>query len=110
MTRGFYLLYKKYLNTKNPFINSTELLTGFFMSTLHQNRHWLFGIFTFVMLFTGTSLMLEYKAPSQSGLANFSALTDADLDLITAVKAEMRASRQSDSNPVIQTSLEEQYQ
>ncbi|VAW54608.1 hypothetical protein MNBD_GAMMA06-490 [hydrothermal vent metagenome] len=63
------------------------------MSSL-QNKGWFFGIFVFVALFTGSSMMLanDRDEPS-SGLVQFSDLTDADIDTILAVKAEMKAAK-----------------
>lgn len=58
---------------------------------LSQNKGWLFGIFAFVALFTGSSLFLaEASSDDQTSMIQFSHLSDSDIDAILAVKAEMQ--------------------
>ena len=56
---------------------------------LSQNTSWFIGIFAFVALFTGSS-MLTSDMNDQPGMNQFSDLTDSDIDMILAVKAEMQ--------------------
>lgn len=58
-----------------------------------QNKGWFFGVFAFVALFTGSSMMLNANLDEQPGLIQFSDLSDTDVDLILAVKAEMREAK-----------------
>ena len=58
-----------------------------------QNTGWFIGIFAFVALFTGSSMMIANAQGDQSGLIQFSDLTDTDVDMILAVKAEMHAAK-----------------
>jgi len=58
-----------------------------------QNTGWFIGIFAFVALFTGSSMMIANVQGEQSGLIQFSDLTDTDVDMILAVKAEMQAAK-----------------
>ena len=61
---------------------------GFF-----QNKSWFLGIFAFVALFTGSSMLIADDLGDQPGLIQFSDLTDSDIDMILAVKAEMKAAK-----------------
>jgi len=60
---------------------------------LSQNTGWFIGIFAFVALFTGSSMMIAGTQGDQPGLIQFSDLTDSDIDMILAVKAEMHAAK-----------------
>jgi len=60
---------------------------------LSHNTSWFIGIFAFVALFTGTS-MLTSNLTDQQGMVQFSDLTDSDIDTILAVKAGMQAQEQ----------------
>jgi len=57
--------------------------------SLNQNKGWFLGIVAFVALFTGSSFFIADAADSQSGMMQFSDLSDSDIDAILAVKAEM---------------------
>ena len=59
---------------------------------LSQNTSWFIGIFAFVALFTGSS-MLTSDMNDQPGMNQFSDLTDSDIDMILAVKAEMQEAK-----------------
>ena len=59
----------------------------------NQNTGWLLGVFTFVALFAGSSLFIAGEAGAQPEAVQFSALTNADIDMIIAVKAEMQAAK-----------------
>ena len=58
----------------------------------NQNTSWFLCIFAFVALFTGSSFLTN-ELGNQSGAIQFSSLTDADIDTIIAVKAEMQAAK-----------------
>ncbi len=60
---------------------------------LSQNKSWIFGIFAFVALFTGSSMLLSDAQSDQPTLIQFSDLSDSDIDKIIAVKAEMQAAK-----------------
>ncbi len=60
------------------------------MST-SKNKGWFVGIFAFVALFTGSSMIFSSEMDEQPSYIQFSNLSDSDLDMILAVKAEMRA-------------------
>lgn len=60
---------------------------------LHQNAGWFIGICAFVALFAGSSLFLSNYQGDQPGVVQFSGLTDTDIDMILAVKAEMQAAK-----------------
>ena len=60
---------------------------------LNQNIGWFMGIFAFVALFAGSSSFLANDANAQSAAIQFSNLSDADIDMILSVKAEMRAAK-----------------
>jgi hypothetical protein len=59
---------------------------------LSHNTSWFIGIFAFVALFTGSS-MLSSEFSNQRSMNQFSDLTDSDIDMIQAVKAEMQAAK-----------------
>lgn len=59
----------------------------------NQNKGWFLGIFVFVALFTGSSFFIADAADDQTGMMQFSDLTDSDIDAILAVKAEMQAAK-----------------
>ena len=59
----------------------------------NQNKGWFIGIFVFVALFTGSSFFIADAADDQTGMMQFSDLTDSDIDAILAVKAEMQAAK-----------------
>ncbi len=60
---------------------------------LFHNTGWFIGIFAFVALFTGSSMMFTGNFADQPGPMQFSDLTDSDIDMILAVKAEMQAAK-----------------
>jgi len=60
---------------------------------LHQNKSWFLGIFAFVALFAGSSMLLTDTQGDQSTMIQFSDLSDSDIDNIIAVKAEMHAAK-----------------
>jgi len=68
-------------------------LDGTMTMNISHNTSWFIGIFTFVALFTGTS-MLTSNLGDQQGMVQFSDLTDSDIDTILAVKAEMQTQKQ----------------
>jgi len=59
------------------------------MNSSH-NKRWFLGIFAFVALFTGSSLFLASASDDQTGMIQFSDLSDTDIDAILGVKAEMQ--------------------
>ncbi|MCW8852191.1 MAG: hypothetical protein OQK44_05950 [Gammaproteobacteria bacterium] len=59
---------------------------------LSHNTSWFIGIFAFVALFTGSS-MLTSDFSNQQAMNQFADLTDSDIDVILAVKAEMQAAK-----------------
>jgi hypothetical protein len=59
---------------------------------LSHNTSWFIGIFVFVALFTGSS-MLTSDFSNQQAMNQFADLTDSDIDVILAVKAEMQAAK-----------------
>ncbi len=61
--------------------------------SLFRNTGWFIGIFAFVALFTGSSMMIAGDRGDQPGMIQFSDLTDSDIDMILAVKAEMQAAK-----------------
>ncbi len=63
------------------------------MMGLFQNKGWFLGIFAFVALFTGSSMLIASDLDDQPEPIQFSNLTDSDIDLILAVKAEMRVAK-----------------
>ena len=60
---------------------------------LFQNKGWFLGIFTFVALFTGSTMLFSSELNDQPGMIQFSDLSDSDVEMILAVKAEMRAAK-----------------
>ncbi|NOQ88872.1 MAG: hypothetical protein GQ550_08100 [Gammaproteobacteria bacterium] len=60
---------------------------------LFQNKGWFLGIFAFVALFTGSSMLIAKDLGDQPGPIQFSDLSDSDIDMILAVKAEMQAAK-----------------
>ena len=60
---------------------------------LFKNTSWFLGIFAFVALFTASSMLVANDLDDQPGPIQFSNLTDADIDMILSVKAEMRAAK-----------------
>jgi len=60
---------------------------------LFHNTGWFISIFAFVALFTGSSMMFTGHNADQSGLIQFSDLSDSDIDMILAVKEEMQAAK-----------------
>ncbi len=70
-----------------------ECFYGVEKMNLFQNTGWFIGIFAFVALFTGSSMMIAGDRGDQPGLIQFSDLTDSDIDMILAVKAEMHAAK-----------------
>ncbi len=60
---------------------------------LFHNTGWFLGIFAFVALFTGSSMLFTNNLNDKPGLIQFSDLTDSDIDLILAVKAEMQEAK-----------------
>lgn len=63
--------------------------------TCNQNKSWFLGIVAFVTLFAGSSLFLSGDLGAQPSTTQFSSLSDSDIDMILAVKAEMQAARTS---------------
>jgi len=61
--------------------------------SLNQNKGWFFGIVAFVALFTGSSFFIADAADDQTGMMQFSNLSDSDIDAIVAVKAEMDSAK-----------------
>lgn len=59
---------------------------------LSQNTSWFIGIVAFVALFTGSSILTSDLSDDQS-MNQFSGLTDSDIDVILAIKAEMQAAK-----------------
>ena len=59
---------------------------------LSHNTSWFIGIFAFVALFTGSSILTS-DLSDQPGMTRFSDLTDADIDMILAVKTEMQTAK-----------------
>jgi len=59
------------------------------MNIYNNNISWFFSIFAFVALFTGGSVLFDSERSAQTELIQFSDLSDADVDVILAVKARM---------------------
>ena len=59
------------------------------MNFCNNNLSWFFSIFTFVTLFAGGSFLFDSNNTLQTELIQFSDLSDADVDVILAVKARM---------------------
>lgn len=60
---------------------------------LFQNTTWFLGVFTFVALFTGSTVLFSGELNDQPNLIQFSDLTDSDIETILAVKAEMQEAK-----------------
>ena len=60
---------------------------------LLQNKSWFLGIFAFVALFTGSTLLFSGELNDQPESIQFSKLSDSDIEMILAVKAEMQAAK-----------------
>lgn len=60
---------------------------------LFQNKTWFLGVFTFVALFTGSTVLFSGELNDQPSLIQFSDLTDSDIEMILAVKAEMQEAK-----------------
>ncbi|HHJ36176.1 MAG TPA: hypothetical protein ENJ87_10470 [Gammaproteobacteria bacterium] len=60
---------------------------------LQNNMGWLFSVFAFVTLFAGGSFVFIGDNASQSEQVPFSMLSEADVDMILAVKEEMNVAR-----------------
>lgn len=63
------------------------------MTTLSNNVGWFLGIFVFVALFTGSSLLFSGETKAKVNTVPFSDLTDQDVDYILSVKAGMQAQK-----------------
>ena len=62
--------------------------------TLLPNRNWVLGVFAVVSLLAGADYLLMLNNESNEPQpVQFSQLTDADIDLILAVKEEMYAAK-----------------
>ncbi len=78
--------------------NETKIFNAYFefdgtgTMNLSHNTSWFIGIFAFVALFTGSS-MLTSDFSNQQAMNQFADLTDSDIDVILAVKAEMQAAK-----------------
>lgn len=59
------------------------------MNSCNNNISWFFSIFVFVALVTGGSYLFDKSSFAQTQLIQFSDLSDADVDVILAVKARM---------------------
>ena len=59
------------------------------MNLYNNNLSWFFSIFAFVVLFAGGSFLIDNNNSAQTELIQFSDLSDADVDVILAVKARM---------------------
>ena len=59
------------------------------MNSCNNNISWFFSIFAFVALITGGSFFIDKNSFAQKELIQFSDLSDADVDVILAVKARM---------------------
>ena len=60
---------------------------------LNNNKSWFFSVFAFVMLFAGSSFLFIGDSVAQGEQIKFSTLSDADIEMILAVKEEMREAR-----------------
>ncbi|PCJ85029.1 MAG: hypothetical protein COA54_12210 [Thiotrichaceae bacterium] len=61
--------------------------------SLNNNKSWLFSIFAFVTFFAGSSFLFIGDSVAQDDQVPFSTLSDADFEMILAVKEEMREAR-----------------
>lgn len=62
---------------------------------LHNNTSWLFSIVATVTLFAGGSVLLDNRHAAESEMIQFTDLSDADIEQILAVKAEMNSETES---------------
>ena len=70
------------------------------MNSCKNNISWFFSIFAFVALFTGGSIFFVNDGSVQTELIQFSDLSDADVDVILAVKARMHDAKDQ-SNKIV---------
>ena len=61
--------------------------------SLFQNKTWFLGVFTFVALFTGSTVLFSGELNDQPSSIQFSDLTVSDIEMILAVKAEMQEAK-----------------
>ena len=61
---------------------------------LHNNKSWLFSILATVALFTSGSIYFSNDNVTVSEMIQFSDLSDADVDVILAVKARMHDAKE----------------
>ena len=61
---------------------------------LHNDKSWLFSIFATVALFTSGSIYFSNDNVTVSEMIQFSDLSDADVDVILAVKARMHDAKE----------------
>ncbi len=61
--------------------------------SLHNNNRWFLSIIATVALFAGGSFMVSGESYTDEKMIAFSDLSDAEIDMILAVKAEMQAAR-----------------
>ena len=59
------------------------------MNSCNNNISWFFSIFVVVALITAGSFLFDKDSFAQAELIQFSDLSDADVDVILAVKARM---------------------
>ena len=62
---------------------------------LQSNASWLFSIIATVTLFTGGSVLLDNQHAGEAEMIQFTDLSDADIQQILAVKAEMNSEKES---------------
>ena len=60
---------------------------------LNNNKSWFFSVFAFVTLFAGSSFLFIGDSVARDDQVQFSTLSDADIEMILAVKEEMRDAR-----------------
>jgi len=60
---------------------------------LHHNKSWFFSIFATVALFAGGSFIVSGENYTDAEMIQFSDLSDDEIDMILAVKAEMQAAK-----------------
>ena len=68
------------------------------MNSCNNNTSWFFSIFVFVALITGGSFLFDKNSFAQEELIQFSDLSDADVDVILAVKARMHGVKDQSIN------------
>lgn len=61
--------------------------------SLHNNKSWFFSIVASVALFAGGSFMVSGENYTDAEMISFSELSDAEIDMIMAVKAEMQTAQ-----------------